>query len=102
MPAASQHPVRSQFDLASIKRWRTIQVAALLPLSVCVALMFYYRTASGLGMVCFFLLIVFGILVPEMKADIVQSHLILQGEQEELKHQLQKLLREEPDSAKEE
>ena len=83
-----------QFDLNSIRRWIIIQVASLLPLSICVALIMYFRDASGLGLVCLFLLVIFGVLIPELKADTVQSHLILEAEQEEFRAEFQQFSKE--------
>jgi len=83
-----------RFDLSSVRRWRTIQIASLLPLSVCVSLIMYFRDASGLGLVCLFFLVVFGVLIPELKADTVQSHLILQAEQEEFREEFQQFSKE--------
>ena len=80
-----------QFETATAKRWRIIQIAALFPIILCVFSIFYFQEASGLGLICLFLFLIFGILLPETKADIVRSHLMLRAEQEELRRELQKL-----------
>jgi hypothetical protein len=54
----------------------------------------YFREASGLGMACLFFLVVFGVLIPELKADTVQSHVILQAEHEKFREEFQQFSKE--------
>ena len=68
-----------------------LQIAALLPLVVIVAFMLYFKTAPALGVIAFFMVLIIGILLPQLKADSVLSHLILK---EELREELREMIRE--------
>ena len=76
------------------RRWRIIQLAALLPILLSVTFMFYFKEASGVGIVMIFLVLIVGILLPEVKADIAQSNLIIRQELQELQKEM-KNIREE-------
>jgi|GEM_PF-1857187 len=63
----------------SIQKWRMVQLVAILPLLVSVVLMFRFK-GSILGTIVFFLILVVGILLPQIYRDLIQSHLILREE----------------------
>jgi hypothetical protein len=69
-----------QLDWRGFKRWRTIQVAAILPLCVTVVLMIYFREAAEFHVVAFFLVLIVGVLMPQISGDMIQSHLLLKEE----------------------
>jgi hypothetical protein len=68
----------------TIQKWRMIQMAAILPLALSVALMLRFK-GSILGTIVFFLILIVGILLPQIYRDLIQSHLILRREIEEIK-----------------
>ena len=72
-----------QFDWNSFKRWRTIQLASLLPLILIGVFMLYFKEASPLGIMAFFLVLIVGILLPQVRGDLILSHIILSKEVEE-------------------
>ncbi len=69
-----------------------LQIAALLPLIVLAAFMLYFKTAPALGVIVFFLVLIIGVLLPQLKADSVLSYLLLK---EEIKEELGEMIREE-------
>jgi len=71
----------------TVQKWRVIQIASLLPLIVSVALLFRFK-GSILGTIAFFLLLIVGVLLPQIYRDLVQSHLILKGEIDQLRKEL--------------
>jgi len=76
---------RREFNSKTLKRWRVIQVAALLPLILTGVFMIYFKEASALGIVAFFLILIVGILLPQIRADLTLSHIALaQGVDERL------------------
>jgi hypothetical protein len=79
----------------SIRKWRVIQLGASLPLMLCVMLMLYFREVSVYGIVAFFLILVIGVLFPEMKSDVAQIRVIIAEENSMLRLKLQQLSREE-------
>lgn len=95
MSAAYSEMVTNETALRNLKRWRIIQLASILPLILCVVWMFYFRGAPEIGIVVFFLILVVGVLYPEMKGDIAQIHVILREEHQELRKEIQEVLREE-------
>ena len=72
-----------------------IQFASILPLLLCVAFMFYFHEATELGILVFFLILIVGVMFPEVKGDIAQIHVTLREEHAEQRFELQQLLREE-------
>jgi hypothetical protein len=74
---------KQQFDLKAFKRWRDIQMGALFPLILIGALMIYFKEPSVLGIVCFFLVLIVGVLLPQMRADSILSHVVLTRELEQ-------------------
>jgi hypothetical protein len=87
-----------QFDLKTFKRWRTIQLASLLPLVLCGVFMFYFKEASPLGIMAFFLVLIVGILLPQVRGDLILSHIVLGKDLEErslkLEEKMLKLIEE--------
>jgi len=95
MPTAYGEEVTHQTALKNLKRWRVIQLASVLPLMLCVVWIFYYREASGLGVMAFFLILVVGVMFPEVKGDIAHIHVILKEEHQVLHREIQQLFTEE-------
>jgi hypothetical protein len=95
MPTAFNEVVTHQTALKNLKRWRFIQLASVLPLMLSVVWMFYSREASGLGILAFFLILVVGVMFPEVKGDIAQIHVILKEERQLLHQEIQQLFTEE-------
>ena len=83
-----EEQLERQFDWKIFKRWRNIQLAALLPLILTGFYMVYFKGSSVLGIVAFFLILIVGILLPQVRTDLIASHIILARELEE---RLQKL-----------
>jgi hypothetical protein len=93
-----EHLAERQFNWKAFKRWRTIQMAALLPLVLSGVFMLYFKEASPLGIMAFFLVLIVGILLPQVRGDLVLSHIVLSKEFEEslekLEVKMEKLLDE--------
>lgn len=68
----------------TIQKWRMVQMAAILPLALAVVLLVRFK-GSILGTIVFFLILIVGILLPQIYRDLIQSHLILREEIEALK-----------------
>lgn len=92
------HLAKRQFTWRSVKRWRNIQIAALLPLILTGVFMLYFKEASPLGIMAFFLVLIVGILLPQVRGDLIISHIVLSIEFEEglqkLKEETARLLDE--------
>ena len=86
---------RIQTAEESIRKWRVIQLASVLPLMFLVVLMLYFREAPVFCIVAFFLILVIGGIFPEMKSDITQIRLIIAEEPSMLHLQLRQLTRKE-------
>ena len=71
----------------NLEKWKMIQVVSLLPLLLSIALMFYFK-GSMLGTIMFFLILIVGILLPQVCRNVVESHLILLEEIRELRRQV--------------
>jgi hypothetical protein len=71
----------------NLQKWKMIQVVSLLPLLLSIALMFYFK-GSMLGTIMFFLILIVGILLPQVCRNVVESHLILLEEIRELRRQV--------------
>lgn len=82
---------RGSFTWREFRKWRMLQIAALLPLVVIAAFMLYFKTAPALGVIAFFLVLIIGVLLPQLKADAVLSYLLLK---EEIKDELREMIRE--------
>ena len=78
-----------QFNWKGFKRWRTIQLASLLPLVLCGVFMLYFKEASPLGIMAFFLVLVVGVLLPQVRGDLILSHIVLAKELEERSQKLE-------------
>ena len=60
-------------------------MAALFPLILTGVFMIYFKEASALGIVAFFLILIVGILLPQIRADLTLSHIALaEGVEERL------------------
>jgi hypothetical protein len=71
---------KKEFDLKALKRWKLVQVVAVLPLTLTVVLMIYFREAAEFHVVAFFLVLIVGVLMPQISGDMIQSHVVLKGE----------------------
>jgi hypothetical protein len=71
---------RKAFDLKAFKRWKLIQIVAILPLSMTVVLMIYFRESPELFVVSFFLVLIIGVLMPQISGDYILSHIVLREE----------------------
>jgi hypothetical protein len=81
--------------LKSSERWKTIQLASILPLFLCTVWIFYFQIASESGIMTFFLILTVGVLIPEVKGDLTATHVMLREELAEQRMELRQLLREE-------
>ena len=68
----------------TVQKWRMVQFAAILPLALSVVLLLRFK-GSILGTIVFFLILIVGILLPQIYRDLIQSHLILREEIEAIK-----------------
>jgi hypothetical protein len=68
----------------TIQKWRMVQMAAILPLALSVVLLIRFK-GSIVGTIVFFLILIVGILLPQIYRDLIQSHLILRNEIESMK-----------------
>ena len=75
---------RLAFTERTLQRWRMIQIISLLPLLVSVVLMLYFK-GSMLGTVVFFLVLIVGVVLPQICRNVIVSHLILLEEIENLR-----------------
>ena len=71
---------KKEFDLKALRRWKLVQIAAVLPLSLTVVLMIYFREAAEFHVVAFFLVLIVGVLMPQISGDMIQSHIVLKAE----------------------
>ena len=60
----------------NLQKWKMIQVVSLLPLLLSIALMFFFK-GSMVGTIMFFLLLIVGIVLPQVCQNVVESHVIL-------------------------
>jgi len=83
-----QEPKKSLFSNEiserTLQKWRAVQTAALLPLLLSVVFLIKFK-GSMLGAVVFFLILIVGIILPQIYRDFMRAHLQLQKEIEELK-----------------
>ncbi len=80
---------RLAFTEKTLQRWRMIQIISLLPLFVSVVLMLYFK-GSMLGTIVFFLVLIVGVVLPQICRNVIESHLILLEEIENLRKQISK------------
>ena len=78
---------RLAFTERTLQRWKMIQIIALLPLIVSIVLMFYFQ-GSMVGTVVFFLVLVVGVVLPQICRNVIESHLILMEEIESLRKEI--------------
>ena len=78
---------RLAFTERTLQRWRMIQIISLLPLLVSVVLMLYFK-GSMLGTIVFFLVLIVGVVLPQICRNVIESHLILLEEIENLRKQI--------------
>ena len=95
MSARHSQVMTLQRALKSSERWKTIQLASILPLFLCTVWIFYFQTASESGIMTFFLILTVGVLIPEVKGDLTETHIMLREELAEQRRELRHLLREE-------
>jgi hypothetical protein len=81
--------------LRSFERWKTIQRASILPLLLCTVWIFYFRIASECGIMVFIYILTVGVLIPEVKGDLTETHISIREELDEQRMELRQLLREE-------
>lgn len=75
--------MKKRFDQRALRLWRTIQIAALMPLILIGVLMFYFDVMSELGIIIFFLVLILGVVVPQIRGDLILSHFVLEKESEQ-------------------
>ena len=80
---------RLAFTDRTLQRWKMIQIVSLLPLIVSVFLMFYFR-GSMLGTIIFFMVLIVGVVLPQISRNVIESHLILLEEIESLRKEITK------------
>ena len=80
---------RLAFTEKTLQRWRMIQIISLLPLSVSVVLMLYFK-GSMLGTIVFFMVLIVGVVLPQICRNVIESHLILLEEIEALRKEISK------------
>jgi hypothetical protein len=71
----------------NLQKWKMIQVVSLLPLLVSIVLMFMFK-GSTVGTVMFFLILIVGIVLPQVCRNVVESHVILLEQIRGLQRQL--------------
>ncbi len=82
--ANQKYLLDSEASETSLQKWKTIQICALLPLLLSVVLLFRFQ-GSMLGTIVFFLILIVGIILPQVYRDIIQSHLAINEEMERLR-----------------
>ena len=80
--AVQEQVERKRFDLRTLRLLRVIQISALLPLVLIGSLMIEFDQLSTFGVVGFFLILVVGVIIPQMRGDMVLSHFVLRKELE--------------------
>jgi hypothetical protein len=91
---------KKQFTLKALSRWKLVQIVAILPLTLTVVLMIYFRGAAEFHIVAFFLVLIIGVLMPQISGDLILSHILiredlrkqitlLQGEVQSLRREIQ-------------
>ena len=93
MSAQRSQVIKLETALRSFERWKSIQRASILPLLLCTVWIFYFQVASESGIMTFFLILTVGVLIPEVKGDLTETHIILREELAEQREELRELLR---------
>jgi len=68
------------YNLKALNRWKLVQIAAILPLTFTVVLMIYFRGAAEFHVVAFFLVLIVGVLMPQISGDLIHSHIVLRSD----------------------
>lgn len=71
----------------SLQKWKIIQTAAILPLLLSVVFLLRFK-GSILGTIVFFLILIVGIILPQIYRDFIGAHLLLKDEIDQVKKQL--------------
>ena len=71
---------KKEFSLKALNRWKMVQIVAILPLTLTVVLMIYFREAAEFHIVAFFLVLIIGVLMPQISGDLILSHIVLREE----------------------
>ena len=95
MSAPRSRVMKLETALKNSERWKTIRLASILPLLLCTVWIFYFRIASESGIMTFFLILTVGVLIPEVKSDLTETHIMLREELAEQRMELRQILREE-------
>ena len=74
MSAQRSQVIKLETALRSSERWKSIQRASILPLLLCTVWIFYFRIASESGIMTFFLILTVGVLIPEVKGDLIEKN----------------------------
>jgi len=87
MPFSNNGGKPGELTESTLIKWKLIQLAAILPLLLSVIFLLRFR-GSMLSAVVFFLLLIVGVIVPQVVQDFIRSHLYLKREVEALKARL--------------
>ena len=71
---------KKAYNRRSLNRWKLVQIVAMLPLTLTVVLMIYFRGAAEFHIVAFFIVLIIGVLMPQISGDLIHSHIILKSE----------------------
>jgi len=71
----------------TLKTWKAIQMAAILPLLLSIVFLWLFK-GSLMGTIVFFLILIVGIILPQIYRDFIQSQLALKVEIETLRNLL--------------
>jgi hypothetical protein len=80
--AVQEQIARRHFHLKTLKMWKLIQISALFPLALIGSLMIYFDQLSTFGIVVVFLILIVGVIIPQMRGDMMLSHFVLSRELE--------------------
>jgi len=86
-PPQNHDPFKGEITEKTLYKWKLIQMAAILPLTLSVVFLLRFR-GSLLGVVFFFLMLIVGVILPQVYRDFIQSHLTLKAEIRSLQDQL--------------
>ena len=82
-----QEPFTGEITEKTLFKWKLIQMAAILPLVLSVVFLLKFR-GSILGVIMFFLMLIVGVILPQVYRDFIQSHLTLKEEIRSLQEKL--------------
>jgi hypothetical protein len=86
-PDKEPRPRPGELTEHTLLKWKIIQMAAILPLTLSVVFLFKFR-GSITGVIMFFLMLIVGVILPQVYRDFIQSHLLLKEEIRSLKEQI--------------